>query len=152
MALPKINLSLERKILLWGISSNFAPHRLCWLMNKKMNWNIQRIDDVVVRAEPEDKPMLSLALEQKSEWIYPNYWFQDESLLFEVKIIYNRAESEAFLTELKQMDYLVVVSGELELFPKDFGAILKSESGISSAMQINLSKLRNTNRLHYYIG
>lgn len=152
MAMPKINLSLERNILLWGISSAFAPHRLCWLVNKKMSWNIQRIDDIVVKAEMEENKIPSLDFGQKNEWTYPNYCYEDESLFFQVKIIHNRAESDSFIPELKQIDYLVIVSGELELFPKDFGAILKSEPGIATALQINLNKLKNTNRLHYYIG
>lgn len=81
---------------------------------------------------------------------YPLYVFKNELLHYEVHILHNRAETEAFSSELRKFDYLLVAKGSTEMLPEQIKNRVQQLDGVQIVLNIDTAKVKDTLRFQMY--
>jgi hypothetical protein len=153
MAKHRLSDKIDHNFLLWGITTGNSPHRLCWQLNQAFDWQLIRNRDIV-----EEKATREIMI-QGSNFIlpdkdtihqYPLYSFDPEEMHFTVDVIHNKAESEVFMSELRQMDYLLIIKGSFVLLPAELRRQIQKLEGVQSVLPIEPQRLKEVIRLHQY--
>jgi len=137
MGITKLNIDQFEEFYLWGILSSYAGHRLCWEMNRHLDINLSRQEDIVLVRRPE------------AEDAYFNYYsYTDEENFLLTELVRNKCNGEYYMKELKNFDFLLMVKGELDFFESEpFAASLKQLDALRSVMSIDLNKIKNYEHL-----
>ena len=98
----KLEVAIDEDFCLLGLVADQPDYRLCLLINRSLGFNLLKQEDLV---------LFHRKLNQDQEFSHFEY-FDDESLLT-YRVIGNRAENGYFLDELKNLDYLVHIQGEI---------------------------------------
>lgn len=124
-----------------GIATDEADYRLCWLINNRYGTNFERIDDLELYYRRSDANQLFSIF----------HYFDDDSLLT-YRIIRNRAENGGyFLEELKNLDYLVHIQGEI--FPDEISNFIDQLGQLAEirfCIPVDLGKIREKVRLQLW--
>lgn len=122
--------------LLWGIISPWPVYRLVWLMNERLGLHFRRINDVEVRKDSGHMAY------------FPLYEYRNENDLYLLELVQNRVPNELFIPELKTVDFLFLVKGELDFFDShDFLSRLRKQEGVHHVLEIGMEKLRSKENL-----
>ncbi len=142
----------EAPLLLWGIVSNLPAYKLCWLINQAMEWDLKRVDDIVLQHQPNISGEINLwgGLEKEDE-SFARYCHEDEGWLYKVDILANKAPSDILFPMLRNIDYLLIGHGEILHFPKDVKDILQKLDGIQTVLNLKPQQLKDSTRLQAYI-
>lgn len=133
----KLSLSIDENYCLLGIVSDEPDYKLCFLLNQTSKMDFQRMD--------------SLALfdaKAKLEQEFPLFQFENPRNLLTYRIIKNRSESGYFLPELKNIDYLLHIQGDL--VESDIDRFIKEASALDQirlCVPVDLGKVKNRDRL-----
>ncbi len=100
----KLSFDLESDFNLIGIASHENDYRLSWAINKKLNLDLVKIDDVII-THPKHKIEIN----------YSTYHFEDENNLLEYHLISNKSEKGFLIPGMKNIDFVLRVSGNPEL-------------------------------------
>jgi hypothetical protein len=120
-----------------GISCHLKDYRLSYLLNKKLDFVFTKQQDLVITLQ-----------EKKEAANFSFYFYKDEDQINSYWLIANRSEEYVLLPELKQLDFLLMVEGDLKKSRKD--QLLKAVSSIQNvltAYEINLTSIRNFENL-----
>jgi len=98
----KLEMAMEEDFCLLGMVSDEKDYRLCWLINRAMNVDFRREDNLELYHK-------RLKVKQQ----FANFSFNDEHAFLNYRIIKNRSEEGFFLDEVKNLDYLIHIQGEL---------------------------------------
>ena len=142
MASKKIilNTSVDENYCLLGIAADEQDYKLCWLINKELSTDFERIDDLEMYHKKTN-----------SEQIFSIFQYYDEESLLTYRIIKNRSENGFYLDELKNLDYLIHIQGEI--FPDEISGFIKEVSKISSVrlcIPVDLRKIKDKSRLELW--
>ncbi len=99
----KVHKLTEKEVInfsLIGIASVENDYRLSWMLNNACGWKLSRQENMVVFHK---------RLGEKQE--FSQFRYHDEESLFLYRLISNRCENGYLLEEMKQIDYLLQVSG-----------------------------------------
>jgi hypothetical protein len=144
----KLTLDADHAFLLWGIVSVNPSYRLCWLLNKAMDWNLARMDDISIkRAKTKSAGNALIPLSSEQSLDYPKYSYEDEGWKYKVEVIHNKAETEPLIAELRNFDYLLIGHGELSFFPKDVKEMLQRQEAVHSVLTLDPQLLKERFRL-----
>ena len=133
----KLELAFDEDFCLLGLVADQADYRLNLLINRALGFNL---------LKQEDLSLYHRKLDQDQEFSLYEY-FDDESLLT-YRVIGNRAENGYFLDELKNLDYLVHIQGEI--MEEGIGVFIEKTAAIPDVrmcVPVNLAKIRNKDRL-----
>lgn len=131
---------MEEDFCLLGMVSDEKDYRLCWLINHTLNVEFRKEDDLAL-------PHKKLKLEQH----FSNYLYHDENAFLSYRIIKNRSDEGFFLEELKNLDYLVHIQGELsEMHIRNFIREIGDLAEIRMLIPVELRLIRNTDRLYLW--
>jgi len=133
----KLEVSIDEDFCLLGVVADQPDYRLCLLINRALGFNL---------LKQEDLSLYNRKLDQDQKFPHFEY-FDDESLLT-YRVIGNRAENGYFLDELKNLDYLVHIQGEI--LEKQIRSFLRTTAAIPDVrmcVPVDLSKIRNKERL-----
>lgn len=139
--MKKLNLKLnpgeEPGMVLIGISSHENDYRLVWAINNSMKFKFARISNLILDKSVDDEPAgLS------------RYVFDDEERYIKYMLVSNRCKGGALFPEIRNIDYLVHVNGELiGKAVDDLLKTLKKMEIVTGAYLIDSSKLKGTERL-----
>lgn len=139
--------------LLWGIVSVNPSYRLCWMLNKAMNWNLARMDDISIQrnsAKAATNTLIPASTDQTLD--YPRYSYEDDGWKYKVDVIHNKAETEPLMPELRNFDYLLIGHGELSFFPKDVKEMLQRQEAVHSVLTLDPQLLKERFRLQELLG
>ncbi len=102
--MSKIILSLEEDydFALLGISCHTKDYRLCWELNKVLNFDLIRSEDLEISKASIDK--------------YSFYEFIDEDNYLEYYLISNRGNSGYLVPEHKKVDFFFMIKGNISDF------------------------------------
>lgn len=128
---------MEEDFCLLGVVSDEPDYRLCWMINRQLGMEFEKTDDLTLRHRKyQEEQQFSLFL------------FEDEEAMITYRIIKNRADVGHFLDELKNLDYLIHIQGEV--FPDQLSSFIHSASSIEAVrmcIPVNLQKIKNKERL-----
>lgn len=143
----------EQPLLVWGIVSSHPPHKLCWLINQSMDWNLSRRDDIIVSGNLTATPNHGIWPDTLGiEASYARYCYDDDGWLYTVEVIVIKEDSEPLLAELKNFDFLMVAHGETAHFPKNVKDVIEQQDGIHSVLTLMPQLIKEFPKLQAYIG
>jgi hypothetical protein len=114
-----------------GISSQLPDYKLIYRINKSLNFNFERCDNLEVNL-PKMKGSFSL------------YSYFDESNRLEIYLLANKLEGKVLFSEFKQLDYFLIMQNEqgADLMP-DLKASLKTIDDLLFAQIIEIESAKN---------
>ena len=128
---------MEEDFCLLGVVADEPDYKLCWRINQVLELGLEKLDDLKLYHK-----------KYQVEQVFSNFAFHDEEALVTYRIIKNRSEQGYFLDELKNLDYLVHIQGEIitdkiNAFMQSVGTLLP----VRMCMPVDLKKIRNKERL-----
>ncbi len=128
---------MEEDFCLLGVVTDEPDYKLCWRINQDLELGFEKLDDLKLYHR-----------KHQVEQVFSNFVFRDEEALVTYRIIKNRSEQGFFLDELKNLDYLVHIQGEIitnkiSAFMQSVGTL----SPIRMCIPVDLKKIRNKDRL-----
>ena len=130
-------MAIEEDFCLLGLATDEPDYKLCWMINQALDFSFIRLDDLVLfhKRLNEDQ-------------YFPLFCYKDEDALVTYRVIANRSEQGFFLDELKNLDFLVHIQGEINtekinLFLQEASKL----SGVRMCIPVDLAKIRNMERL-----
>lgn len=128
---------MEEDFCLLGVVADEPDYKLCWRINQALELGFEKLDDLKLFHR-----------KLQEEQLFSNFVYQDEDALVTYRIIKNRSEQGYFLDELKNLDYLVHIQGEIITEKINaFMQILGTLSHVRMCVPVDLKKIRNKERL-----
>jgi hypothetical protein len=133
----KLILAIEEDFCLLGVVTDDPDYKLCWRINQSLDMNFEKQEELRLfhRKMNEDQ-------------LFSNFLYHDEDSLITYRLIKNRTEKGYFLDELKNIDYLIHIQGEINAdriseFMTSVGALEQVRMCVPS----DLSRVKNKERL-----
>jgi len=133
----KLDLAMEEDFCLLGVVSDEPDYRLCWMINQSLDMNFEKQEDLLLYHRKLNE-----------EQVFSLFSFHDNDSLITYRIIKNRSENAYFLEELKNIDYLIHIQGEISTsrisgFMLSVGAL----DAVRMCVPSDLSRIKNKERL-----
>ena len=130
-------MAIEEDFCLLGVVTDEPDYKLCWRINRAHGLALAKLEDLKLYHR-----------KLKEEQHFQIFASEDEDAMVTYRIIKNRSEEGYFLDELKNLDYLVHIQGELlteriTAFMKAVGAL----PGVRMCLPVDLGMIRNRERL-----
>ncbi len=120
-----LDITDEEETLFYGLLSNEKVSRLAWLLNHSLEINLARVDYIEWYNESE------------REYFYFNkFIYNDELNHLTYTLFANSDESKILFTELRAMQYFILIEGALSFF--DEKLFLKQVKTISEIQLVSL--------------
>ena len=132
----KLQIGETNSFTLIGISSHENDYRLVWAMNNAFSFQFNRIENLVIFNQK-----LNADLE------FSRFIFSDEDKYLTYHLISNRCPDGFLFPEIKNLDYLLQITGEMDL--KHLAIIfkeLKKVSIVSATFMIDPKQLKDVER------
>ncbi len=132
----KLQISETNPYALIGISSHENDYRLVWAMNNAFSYQFTRIENLVIFNQK-----LNADLE------FSRFTFTDEDKYLTYHLISNRCPDGFLFPEIKNLDYLLQIMGELDA--RHLAAVLKElkkVSIVSAVFMIDPKQLKDAER------
>lgn len=133
----KLEMAIEEDFCLLGVVADEPDYKFCWMINQKLEINFEKLDDL-------DLFHPKLKVDQQ----FSIFAFDDEDAMVTYRIIKNRSDKGYFLDELKNLDFLVHIQGEI--YKDQISAFMQSVNTIPAVLMcvpVDLARLRNKERL-----
>lgn len=128
---------MEEDFCLLGVVADEPDYRLGWMINRQLDMAFEKTDDLKLNHRKlKEKQYISM------------FVFEDEEAMVTYRVIKNRADIGFFLDELKNLDYLIHIQGEI--FPDQLASFLQAVNTIDAVrmcVPVNLQKLKDKERL-----
>ena len=136
----KLDVAMEEDFCLLGLVSDEKDYRLCWLINKELEVNFLKEDELKLFHK-----------KLNAEQVFSTFVYEDEHACLNFRIIRNKAEEGYFLDALFNLDYLIHIQGELnETRIQDFLRQLNEIPEVRMCVPVNLELIRNPERLYLW--
>jgi hypothetical protein len=124
---------LSFNFFLIGISSHYHDYRLCWAINKSLDFDLERTDNEIIVHERNNHQLLA----------FPTFSFicPESDVMFE--LISNRNTEGFLIPEMKQADYFLKFDDYYSESIPELLQKLKSISMVNMAFQIDPENLRS---------
>jgi hypothetical protein len=133
----KLEYTEKFDFLLLGLVSTENDYRLIWTINNALNFAFEKTDNHVV-----------LGKDDKAELEFSYYTFDNEDTFLYYRLLSNRTESGILMEELKNIDYLLIIQGDIsESYIKGLISDLKNVEQIQGVFRISPGSLKNRERL-----
>lgn len=133
----KLDLAIAEDYCLLGVVSDEPDYRLCWMINRALDMNFEKQEDFQLFH-----PKL------KEDQVFSHFLFHDEDALITFRIIKNRTENGYYLDELKNIDYLIHIQGEISTSRiSGFMLSVARLEGVRMCVPSDLSRIKNKERL-----
>jgi hypothetical protein len=132
----KLQISETNRYALIGISSHENDYRLVWAMNNAFSYQFTRIENLVIFSQKVN-----------ADLEFSRFTFTDEDKYLTYHLISNRCPDGFLFPEIKNLDYLLQIMGELDA--KHLAAILKDlkkVSIVSAVFMIDPNQLKDAER------
>ena len=136
----KLSVAFDEDYCLLGIASDEPDYKLCWLINQQLGTSFTKGEDLVV---------FNNKINQQQEVSLFTYY--DDNKMVTYRMISNRSSSGYFLSDLKNIDYILHIQGFV--MPNEIdeliGKIIKTE-GIRMCVPVDLRRIKEKERLHIW--
>lgn len=123
--------------LLIGIVSHAKPYRLCWSLNKIMNFNL---------VKTEEKIELNNA-RKKQQFVFEIYNFEDEESRINYYLIPNKSGTGYLIPELKHVDFLLVLKENLSADVNSIIDQIRQSDQVMTCFEINTEEVKSLENL-----
>jgi len=133
----KLAMAIEEDFCLLGVVTDEPDYKLCWLINQALGTRFLKQDDLELFHRKLDR-----------DQVFSLFAFSDDESLLTYRIIKNRAKEGYFLDEMKNLDYLVHIQGDIA--SEKINAFLQGTAaipGIRMCVPVDLKMIRNKERL-----
>ena len=130
-------MAIEEDFCLLGVVADEPDYKFCWMINQELELNFEKIDDLELYH-----PKLN------EDQQFTIFIFDDEDTIATYRIIKNRSDNGYFMDELKNLDFLVHIQGEI--YEDQISAFMQSVNTLPSVrmcVPVDLTRLRNKERL-----
>ncbi|MFH1004889.1 MAG: IPExxxVDY family protein [Bacteroidota bacterium] len=129
----KLHIDTDYDFFLFGICCPVKPYRLCWALNNQLKVSFQKTEDWMLGSE-----------NQKNIFGFPVFFFRDEDLFADYRLIVNKIKNKIFLPEYKQADYLLMIrKGIPSLGKKIILQKIRNISFIQIVFEINPQEIKS---------
>jgi hypothetical protein len=133
----KLDYAPEYTFTVIGISSDEPDYRLIWHLNESLGWELARIDNLLITLPRQ---------EAKQE--FPLYAFFDEMTLLQYHLIANRCETGYLLDDLRNIDYVLKITGEVTSSEKEkLLGLIKNTPAIRACFLLDPEGLKSKHKL-----
>lgn len=133
----KLDVAIEEDFCLLGVVTDDPDYKLCWRINQALESNFEKLEDLkLFHRKLNDDQFFSI------------FSFEDAESMVTYRIIKNRSDSGYFLDELRNIDFLVHIQGEI--YEEGIALFMQSLSILSSVrmcVPVDLTRIRNKERL-----
>jgi len=136
----KLSTSIEENYCLLGIAADLSDYKLCWLINNELSISFERIDNLELYHKKVNENQ-----------VFSIFQYYDEDSLLTYRIIKNRTDNGYFLEEVRNLDFLIHIQGEI--IPDEINRFIISVAkiqGIRLCIPVNLRKIKDTFRLELW--
>ncbi len=133
----KLDLAIEEDFCLLSVVTDEPDYKLCWMINHTLDMNFEKQEELQLFHRKLDE-----------EQVFSLFSYHDNDAMISYRIIRNRAENGYFLDELKNIDYLIHIQGEINTtrisnFMLSVGAL----EPVRMCVPSDLSRIKNKERL-----
>ena len=133
----KLDLAIEEDFCLLGVVSDEPDYKLCWMINQSLDMNFEKQEELQLFHR-----------KLKEEQVFSLFSYHDDDALITFRIIKNRTENGYYLDELKNIDYLIHIQGEINTIRiRNFMLSVGSLESVRMCVPSNLSRIKNKERL-----
>ena len=139
MAVKKhtLDMAMDEDFCLLGVVSEQPDYKLCLLINRALGFDLRKQDDLI---------LFHKKLEKDQDFSIFEYY--DDKSLLTYRVIRNRAEEGFFLDELKNLDYLVHIQGDVtEENVSSFFLNTAAIPDVRMCVPVDLARIRYKERL-----
>ena len=130
-------MAIEEDFCLLGVVSDEPDYKLCWLINASLRMNFEKQNDLILFHK-----------KMNEEQEFSNFQFEDEEAMITYRIIKNRTDKGYYLEELKNLDYLIHIQGEINTMKiSNFMLSLGGLEPVRMCLPCDLSRIKNHDRL-----
>ena len=136
----KLEQAIDEDFCLLGVVSDEVDYRFCWRLNLELGTDFRREEDLHLYHK-----------KLESEQSFPLFLHSDKLAFLTYRIIGNRRDESVFLDELKNLDYLIHIQGEI--YPDAIGEFIGKVSAVQEVrmcVPVDLLKLKNRDRLYLW--
>lgn len=133
----KLDLAIDEDFCLLGVVTDEPDYKLCWLINRSLNMNFEKQEELqLFHRKLKDNQAFSL------------FAYHDNDALITFRIIKNRTENGYYLDDLKNIDYLIHIQGEINtLRISNFMLSVGALESVRMCVPSDLSRIKNKERL-----
>lgn len=133
----KLDLAFEEDFCLLGVVSDEPDYKLCWMINHSLNMNFEKQEELRLFHR-----------KLKEEQVFSHFSYHDDDALITFRIIKNRTENGYYLDELKNIDYLIHIRGEINTIRiSNFMLSVGALESVRMCVPSDLSRIKNKERL-----
>jgi hypothetical protein len=133
----KLELAIEEDFCLLGVVTDEPDYKLCWRINQALDMNFEKQEELHLYHR-----------KQNIEQVFSHYYYHDNDTLITFRIIKNRSENGYFLEDLKNIDYLIHIQGEINTSRiSGFMLSVGSLELVRMCVPSDLSRIKNKERL-----
>ena len=160
MAKHKLEIEPDYNFLLIGISSHEKDYSLCWAINKKLNIELIKKDSLEIKGRKQTTSAYFSFFEYINEEVFIEYFVianvsenklpvsVDNTLFTKEAQSKSKTSNELLIPEQKQMNYFVIIKGELAAGETDeLIKQIKQIDAVQTAIKIDVTQLRSKQNL-----
>jgi hypothetical protein len=133
----KLELAMEEDFCLLGVVADEPDYKLCWMINKALDMNFEKQEDLQLYHRKRNE-----------EQVFSLFSYYDPDAMTAYRIIRNKSENGYFLDEMKNIDYLIHIQGEIHADRiSDFMQSVNSLKPVRMCVPSDLSRIKNKERL-----
>ncbi|MCF8347010.1 MAG: IPExxxVDY family protein [Bacteroidales bacterium] len=136
----KLSVSIGDDYCLLGIVSDEPDYKIGWLFNQQLDASFARGEDLFVfNKKLNEEHAVSVFL------------YHDERKMLTYRLISNRLPAGYFLSDLKQIDYVLHIQGEVN--PDEIGELIQRIGSIDSVrmcVPVDLKRIKEQDRLQLW--
>jgi hypothetical protein len=133
----KLELAMEEDFCLLGVVADEPDYKLCWMINQALDMNFEKQEDLQLYHRKRNE-----------EQVFSLFSYYDPDAMTTYRIIRNKSENGYFLDEMKNIDYLIHIQGEIHADRiSDFMQSVNSLKPVRMCVPSDLSRIKNKERL-----
>ncbi len=99
----KLSLESENSYVVYGIVSEDNDYKLCWAINKQLDFNLKPSENIEFKHKKDANTLLSFG-------VFSYSYTQN----FKFNLVVNRTETGNLIDEFKNFDYLFFIPSEID--------------------------------------
>jgi hypothetical protein len=147
----KLKLDYDLDFKLIGLFSHAEDFKLCWHINNKMQWQLERTNNLPSEKESESIGLFGADIVIEMVQGHTMFAHVDDENFIENYLIANLSESGFLLNDFKQCNYFILMRGDSanETEIENVLQSLNDISAVSSSFEIDVNAIKDAHALMF---
>ncbi len=135
MSKQRINTTPTFEFPVWGLVTSSSPHKVCYHLNKCLHIDLAWEKEIFL-----------------DNTLYVNlYKYISDIDFFTIELVQNKNGNTLFIPELRNIDYFLLIRGELEMIDVDtFIKYIQTIDAIQNVISLPVKKIKSRNNFLIY--